>query len=161
MFHWSPIRLSEHRSEKENYCFIEFVLQDLEAKIQRICIKLMIWHTNHLKTPIFLPNTIFIVFLVLKNTKLKTTLTCLEHELHKWIFILSDLHQIKITAAQRNKQKKIWACRDVTASRTYMCMYILLLLFELTFYSHKEKDLTDSNSSLAAIIDNNYVLTVL
>lgn len=66
----------------------------------------MIWHTNHLKTPIFLPNTIFIVFLVLKNTKLKTTLTCLEHELHKWIFILSDLHQIKITAAQRNKQKK-------------------------------------------------------
>lgn len=51
--------------------------------------------------------------------------------------------------------------QGLTASRTYMCMYILLLLFELTFYSHKEKDLTDSNSSLAAIIDNNYVLTVL
>lgn len=47
------------------------------------------------------------------------------------------------------------------------CIYNLYVyvhtaaLFELTFYPHKQKYLTDINSSLAAITDNNYLLTVL
>lgn len=115
--------------------------------------KLMWWHILF-KNSCILPNTICIVFVVLKNTKLRKPWPRLNiSSTNPTAGFLCFEHYIKtkIKAAQRNKQKNL-SVQGTEASRTYMfmCMYIPLLLFGLTsFYPHKEKDLTDRNSFLA------------